>query len=50
MWKKFIRLTCVTAMSLTGAALVTAAAPSPPAPSKVAAMLKHTEQLFQSLS
>lgn len=31
-------------------ALAAAAAPSPPAPSKVAAMLKHTEQLFQSLS
>lgn len=42
MWKKFILLAAVTAMSLTGAALA-AALPAPPSPSKVSAMLKHTK-------
>lgn len=42
MWKKFILLAVVTAMSLTGAALA-AASPAPPSPSKVSAMLKHTK-------
>lgn len=39
MWKKFILLAAVTAMSLTGAALA-AALPAPPSPSKV---LGHAE-------
>lgn len=43
MWKKFILLAAVTAMSLTGAALAAAAAPAPPSPAKVTTMLKHTK-------